>query len=213
MYLSKAIDNAIESNKDKFVKKQSYRDLLRVLNDTFNYKDLKIVIEKFEDFGHNEYSFSGLYDMVEDKKYIVLNLSKKHRKFEMSNAMFKDFKFLLSQVLQHESLHQCQWSHRPEEKEPCHVDFRDNGMGQSKEEERLYLSCVDEIEAYGHDIALEIKYFYPRTDPYKILRYMGRYKRLTSFFIYKKAFKGIDWNDIKKRLLRKTYDWVKNERI
>ena len=213
MYLSNTIDNAIEDNRDKFVCKQSYHDLLRVLNNTFNYKDLQIVIEKYEDFERNEYSLSGLYDMVEDKKYIVLNVSKKHRKFEMSSRMFKDFKFLLSQVVQHESLHQCQWSYRPEEKEPCHVDFRDNGMGQSIEEERIYLSCIDEIEAYGHDIALEIKHYYPKTDPLKVLRYVDRYKRITSFFIYKKAFKGIRWDNIKKRLLRKAFDWVKNERI
>ena len=207
MYLSTAIDNAIEDKRDKFVRKQSYRDLLSVLNNTFTYKDLKIVIEKYEEFDRNEYSLSGLYDMVEDKKYIVLNVSNKHRKFEMCNNMFKDFKFLLSQVVQHESLHQCQWSYRPEEKEPCHVDFRDNGMGQSKEEERKYLADIDEIDAYGHDIALEIKYFYPKSDPIKVLRYPSRYKKLTSFFIYKKAFKGVDWNDIKKRLIRRAYKW------
>ena len=214
MYLSKAIDNAIESNKHNFVRKQFYVELLDVLNNMLNeHKDLKVVIERFDDFDHNEYSFSGFYDMNEDIKYIVLNLSKKHRKFEMNTKMFKDFKFLLSQVIQHESIHQCQWSNRPEFKEPVTVDFRDNGMGMSKEEERIYLADMDEIDAYGHDIALEIKYFYPRTDPIKVLKYAERYKKLTSFFIYKKAFKGIDWNNIRKRLIRKTYDWIKNERV
>lgn len=210
MYLSTVIDSAIESNKNKFICRQSYRDLLCVIKDTFkDNKDLDIVIEKYDNFLCNEFSFGGLYDMYENKKYIILNLSKKHRKFEMCSKTFKDFKFLLSQVIQHESLHQCQWSYRPEEKEPVHVDFRDLGVGSSLKEERKYLSNVDEIEAYGHDIALEIKHYYPRTDPLKVLRYVDRYKRLTSFFIYKKAFKGIEWDNIKKRLLRKAYDWIK----
>ena len=194
MYLSASVDNLIEENKNNFVCKQSYCDLLHLFNKTFSsFRDLKVVIEKFDDFGHNEYSFSGFYDMFENKRYVVLNVSKKHRKFEISNPMWKDFKFLLSQVIQHETLHQCQWSYRPEEKEPVHVDFRDNGMGQSKAEERIYLSCIDEIEAYGHDIALEIKYYYPKTNPFKVLRYINKYKKITSFFIYKKAFKGIEW--------------------
>jgi len=209
VYLSNTINPLIDNNKDKFMRRQWYSDLLRTLSDTFkDLADTKFVIEKFDDFDRYEYSFSGFYDMSEDKKYIVLNLSKKHKKFEMNNKMFKDFKFLLSQVIQHESIHQCQWSNRPEFKEPVTVDFRDNGVGMSKEEERKYLADMDEIDAYGHDIALEIKYFYPKTDPLKVLRYPSRYKKITSYFIYNKAFKGIDWNNIKKRLIRKAYDWT-----
>ena len=210
MYLSGTLDSLIDSNKDKFIRRQWYSDLLRTFNDTFkDLKDTKFVIEKFDDFEQYSYSFSGFYDMNEDKKYIVLNLSRNHKKFEMNNRMFKDFKFLLSQVIQHESIHQCQWSHRPEFRDPVTVDFRDNGMGMSKEDERIYLSDMDEIDAYGHDIALEMKHYYPRTDPMKILRYPSRYKKLTSFFIYNKAFKGVNWNDIKKRLISKAYNWTK----
>ena len=210
MYLSNTINPLIDNNKDKFIRRQWYNDLLCTLSDTFkDFKDTIFVIEKFDDFEQYMYSFSGFYDMNENKKYIVLNLSKNHKKFEMNNKMFKDFKFLLSQVIQHESIHQCQWSTRPEYKEPITVDFRDNGMGMSKEEERTYLADMDEIDAYGHDIALEIKYFYPKSDPFKVLRYPSRYKKLTSFFIYKKAFKGVDWNNIKKRLIRRAYDWTK----
>jgi len=209
VYLSDTINPLIDNNKEKFIRRQWYSDLLRELSDTFkDFTDTKFVIEKFDDFEQYSYSFSGFYDMSEDKKYIVLNLSKKHKKFEMNNKMFKDFKFLLSQVIQHESIHQCQWSNRPEFKEPVTVDFRDNGAGMSKEEERTYLADMDEIDAYGHDIALEIKYFYPKTDPLKVLRYPSRYKKITSYFIYNKAFKGIDWNNIKKRLIRKAYDWT-----
>jgi hypothetical protein len=68
---------------------------------------------------------------------------------------------------------------------------------------------MDEIDAYGHDIALEIKHYYPRTDPLKILRYPTRYNKLTSFFIYNRAFKGVNWRDIKKTLIRKAYNWTK----
>ena len=208
MYLAETIDSLIDSKKDKLIRRQWYSHLLRELKNTFkNLKDTKFVIEKFDEFDNSMYSFTGFYDMHEDKKYIVLNLSRKHKKFEMNNKIFKDFKFLLSQVIQHESIHQTQWSFRPEHKDPVTVDFRDNGTGMSKKEERLYLSDVDEIDAYGHDIALEIKHHYPKTDPLKILRYPYRYKKLTSFFIYNRAFKGIDWNNIKKRLIRRAYKW------
>ena len=209
MYLSTTIDNAIEDNKSKFVCKQSYRNLLVVLNNTFDDKDLDIKIEKFDDFNHNEFSFTGLYDMYENKKYVVMNVSKKHKKFELSNKIFKDFKFLLSQVIQHESIHQCQWSYKPEEKEPVHVDFRDCGVGTSIKEEQLYLSNVDEIEAYGHDLALEITHFYPNSNPLHVLRYLNRYKKLSSFFIYKRAFKNIEWQKIKTKLLKHTYKWIR----
>ena len=210
MYLADTLDSLIDSNKDKFIRRQWYNDLLCTLKDTFkDLKDTNFVIEKFDDFEQYSYSFSGFYDMNEDKKYIVLNLSKKHKKFEMNKKMFKDFKFLLSQVIQHESIHQSQWSFRPEFKDPVTVDFRDNGMGMSKKEERIYLSDMDEIDAYGHDIALEMKHYYPRTDPLKILRYPFRYNKLTSFFIYNKAFKGVNWIDIKKRLIRRAYRWNK----
>ena len=208
MYLAETIDSLIDSKKDNLIRRQWYGDFLRELKDTFkSLKDIKFVIEKFDDFEQYSYSFTGLYDMNEDKKYIVLNLSRKHKKFEMNKKMFKDFKFLLSQVIQHESIHQSQWSFRPEFKEPVTVDFRDNGMGMSKKEERIYLSEMDEIDAYGHDIALEMKHYYPKTNPLKILRHPLRYKKLTSFFIYNKAFKGINWNDIKKRLIRRAYKW------
>ena len=210
MYLADTLDSLIDSNKDKFIRRQWYNDLLCTLKDTFkDLKDTNFVIEKFDDFEQYSYSFSGFYDMNEDKKYIVLNLSKKHKKFEMNKKMFKDFKFLLSQVIQHESIHQSQWSFRPEFKDPVTVDFRDNGMGMSKKEERIYLSDMDEIDAYGHDIALEMKHYYPRTDPLKILRYPFRYNKLTSFFIYNKAFKGVNCIDIKKRLIRRAYRWHK----
>ena len=210
MYLADTLDSLIDSNKDKFIRRQWYNDLLCTLKDTFkDLKDTNFVIEKFDDFEQYSYSFSGFYDMNEDKKHIVLNLSRKHKKFEMNSRMFKDFKFLLSQVIQHESIHQSQWSFRPEFKDPVTVDFRDNGMGMSKKEERIYLSDMDEIDAYGHDIALEMKHYYPRTDPLKILRYPFRYNKLTSFFIYNKAFKGVDWIDIKKRLIRRAYRWNK----
>ena len=212
MYLSNTINSLIDNNKDKLIRRQWYSDLLCNLKNTFkDLKDLKFVIEKFDDFDQYMYSFSGLYDMHENKKYIVLNLSRKHKKFEMNSKMFKDFKFLLSQVIQHESIHQTQWSFRSEHKDPVTVDFRDNGMGMSKKEERIYLSDKDEIDAYGHDLLLEIKHYYPRTDPLKVLRYPLKYKKLTSFFIYNKTFKGVDWINIKKRLIRRAYRWnIKN---
>ena len=52
MYLSNTIDSLIDSNKDKFIRKQWYSDLLHTLSETFKeFTDTEFVIEKFDEFG------------------------------------------------------------------------------------------------------------------------------------------------------------------
>jgi hypothetical protein len=81
-------------------------------------------------------------------------------------------------------------------------------MSSSNEEEKEYLADPDEIDAYGHDIAMEIKFFYPKQDPYEVLNKIGSKRKLWSYNYYKKTFKGDDWSHIKSRLLKKTYQWI-----
>ena len=113
---------------------------------------------------------------------------------------------LLSQVIQHETIHQLQYQHRD-----CHdiakLDFRD--LRGSLNEEREYLADKDEIDAYGHDIAMEIKYHYPGKDPYNILKNISKVRKLPSYNYYKQTFKTTKWSMVKKRLLKKTYNWIK----
>ena len=68
---------------------------------------------------------------------------------------------------------------------------------------------LDEIEAYAHDIALEILHHYPTMDPYAVLSSINRRRRLWSWNYYRDAFKySEDWSDVRHRLLKKTYQWL-----
>ena len=112
----------------------------------------------------------------------------------------------MSQVCQHETIHQLQWQNRESDEQPCTLDFRN--LTGSISEEKEYLSDIDEIDAYGHDIAMEIKYSYPNKDPYEILKTIDSRRKVWSYIYYKKTFKGDDWSNIKNRLLKKTYQWM-----
>jgi hypothetical protein len=77
------------------------------------------------------------------------------------------------------------------------------------QEEADYLSEFDEIDAYAHDIALEIVHYYPGTDRFEILRTINRRRFVYSWRLYKKTFRDCDdWSDIRHRLLSKVYRWL-----
>lgn len=208
MYLAGLIDNVLESKKDKLVGRSTYFYICDVLNRAFrNVEPFKFRFETYYDYGREDYSVSGIYDQDDDKKYIVLNFSKTCKTFTITPEKWKEFKFSVSQVCQHESIHQCQWSmvSDPSLKEVTgKLDFRMEQVNDDKE----YLADPDEIDAYGHDIAMEIKFYYPKKDPYDVLRNINKYKKLWSYNYYKKTFKGEDWTEIKHHLYKKTYKWI-----
>jgi hypothetical protein len=77
-------------------------------------------------------------------------------------------------------------------------------------EERIYLSDIDEIEAFAHDLALEMQFYYPGKKINDILSRPSRFRKLTTYKVYKRAFGKTDWSDIRKNLLKKTYKWLSN---
>lgn len=209
MYLAPKIDEVLESKKSKLIGRSKYYHVTSVLNRAFQkVEPFKFRYETYEDYGKDDYSVSGLYDMETDVRYIILNLPKDTKYLTLDEKRWSEFKFAISQVCQHESIHQCQWSFRSGyelEKEP--LEFR-NKSNEPVDELQLYLADPDEIEAYAHDIAMEIKFYYPKSNPYDVLKVVGRKKKLWSYMYYKKTFKGEDWSLIKKHLLKKTYRWL-----
>lgn len=207
MYLAGLIDSVLESKKSKLVGRSSYFYICSVLNSAFRNKEpFKFKYELFSNYKKDDYSISGIYDMDEDIKYIILNFSKNCKSLTIDSDSWKDFKFSVSQVCQHESIHQCQWSKviDPSLKVSSgKLDFR---MEQD-EDEKEYLSDPDEIDAYAHDIAMEIKFYYPKKDPYKVLSNLSKHKKVWSYNYYKKTFKGEEWNTIKCHLYKKIYKW------
>lgn len=207
MYLAKVIDRCFEDNRNKFKGFVSHRALIRRLNTTFKSLDnLKFKSVKYDDLDVNDYLIGGLYDQNTDIKYILINLSTYCDEIYFEDYMWSDFKFGISQTIQHEAIHQLQFQHRANRDESVKIDFRvrQEDLG----EEREYLSDMDEIDAYAHDIAMEIKYFYPRSDPYDILKTISYKRKLSAYRYYTKTFKGCDWSKIKRRLLLKTYKWI-----
>lgn len=208
MYLTTDIDNLLEDNKFRFMNESiTYKAMQRRLNKLFKKQhNVEFKIEKYDDFENDAISFSGIYDMFEEKTYIILNVSDHTDNIKVHKWEY--FKFLLSQCIQHEKIHECQWSFRSCD-EPCEKQWRESDK-RDINDERLYLSERDELEAYGHDIALEIKYFYPNSDPMYVLSNINNYKRITSWNYYKKTFKGVNWLSLKKILLKKAFYWIKD---
>ena len=207
MYLSKDIDRRFANNRLKYNGFVSYRALSTRLRNTFSGVDnLKFKIVRTEDLDVNEFSVGGLYDQKTNLKYIILNVSKYSDEMIFDIYLWKDFTFLVSQTIQHETIHQDQFKFRELCEEEITIDFRFTSLNTV--EDRYYLSDNDEIDAYAHDIAMEIKHFYPLSNPYDVLRSIGSKRKLPSFSYYKNTFKGCEWSDIKKRLLLKTYKWI-----
>ena len=208
MYLAPAIDQVLEDKKSKLLGRLTYYQIAGTLTRGYKKAEIpfKFRFETFDDYGPEDISVSGLYDMVEDIKYVVLNFPKQQKHYSVSNENWRDFKFAVSQVCQHETIHELQWQNRDTGGEPCTLDFRN--LTGSISEDKEYLADIDEIDAYGHDIAMEIKYSYPNKDPYEILKTIDSRRKVWSYIYYKKTFKGDDWSNIKNRHLKKTYQWM-----
>lgn len=208
MYLASKINEILDSKKHRLLGRPTYFYICDVLNRSFKkVEPFKFRYETYADFDREDYSVSGLYDMETDIKYVILNFSQKCKAFNLTEKNWQDFRFSISQVCQHELIHQCQWQHKDVsdyEHEP--LEFRTKS--ETKEEEQDYLLDPDEIDAYGHDIAMEIKYFYPKKDPYFVLRNLNRYRKIWSYKYYKDTFKGEDWFDVRKDLYKKIYKWI-----
>lgn len=209
MYLAKTINDILESKKNKLIGRSSYFYICDVLTRAFrSVEPFKFKFETYREYDKEDYSVSGIFDAEKNVRYIVLNFPTSCKTFNLKPSKWKDFKFAISQVCQHEAIHQCQWLARGgdyvlnQEK----LDFRN--IEGTIEEEQLYLADPDEIDAYGHDIAMEIKYFYPKKDPIVVLSNINRHRKLWSYVYYKKTFKNEDWSQIRNRLIKKTHRWL-----
>lgn len=209
MYLSKEIERRLIDNKSKLTGFITYRALVRRLNSIFkDYGDLKFKVVKYDDLDVNECLVGGLYDQLLNQKYIIFNVSMYSDEVNIEDWMWSDFKFNISQTIQHETIHQQQSQHRPYIEEPIKIDFR--VVRGTTEEDRDYLADLDEIDAYAHDIAMEIKHHYSHMDPFHVLSTISYKRKLASYKFYSKTFKGCDWSNIKRRLLLKTYKWIEH---
>ena len=208
MYLASKIDAALELAKADIFKCLPYHRVVSCLNAAFSDKSLKFHYEKYDQIDKNDYSIGGLYDMEENVRYIILNLSSKSNTLEVNPDNWIDLKFFLSQTIQHESIHQIQWTNRNFSDSETTLDFRSMGSLDWTADDKFYLADKDEIEAYAHDIAMEIKHNYPHRDPVDVLQHIGSTRKVWSYNCYRRTFKTDDWTKIRTHLLRKAYKWI-----
>jgi hypothetical protein len=71
-----------------------------------------------------------------------------------------------------------------------------------------YFAMVEEIDAYAHDLAMEICFNYPHMPPRDILKNINHCDGLETWKIYKKYFRKARWLHVRNELLRKTYRWL-----
>lgn len=127
----------------------------------------------------------------------------------------KRLRHRVAQCLQHELIHKSQYSHRD-----AHyishdiikrVGFHTPKRVSKKQLETIeYLTDRDEIDSYAHDIAYEIKLYYPHIASRSILRTIMQRRYLDSMKFYTKGFKGMEWNKVRKKLLGRIYKWLPN---
>lgn len=157
------------------------------------------------------FATSGVYDVSKKRRpiEIMLYFNADVQRFNFTKAAWRDFRFLISSVLQHELIHKQQYINRPIQGNDVCL-YYDIKAGEHSDKPYMdYLAELDEIDAYAHDIAMEIKEYYPSIDPYKVLATINQRKKVWSWNHYKETFKDSeDWSDVRNRLLKKTYLWL-----
>lgn len=139
---------------------------------------------------------------------IELCFSKERNHIYFTEKRKARFLFLLNQTLQHELVHKMQFKDKGGDKFYSHHFYFSQGKSFSNPKRLEYLAIVEEIEAYAHDLAMEIKYYYPFEDPDEVLLNLDDYKLLFTWRVYRRAFKGARWNHVREELLQKTHTWL-----
>jgi hypothetical protein len=161
------------------------------------------------------YTFSGYYETERKKNAIVLSvhLNPSKRTFKFTKQNYNGMIFMFSQIAQHEFIHESQFYFRPDQAERKVRVYHSDKISKKRLEQIEYLREWCEIEAYAHDIAMEINYYYGNMNPSTVIKHIDKHTKLYSYMFYKRAFKGTDWNRLKKSLLRKIWRWIPSAQV
>lgn len=212
MYLAPRINRRIAALRSELRGSVPLETVLELVQTALKPFGIRVYCIPDDTLTRPDFICSGTYDFNKKRQPIdiVLHFNQGNRCFNFTTQSWRRFSFLLSQVVQHELIHKCQYSHRQAIENGGSTLYYDIKAGEKSDKEHMdYLAEFDEIEAYAHDIALEILHHYPDTDPYDVLRNINRRRRLWSWNFYRAAFKySEDWSDVRHRLLKKTYLWL-----
>lgn len=203
MLLAKRISKRLEKLQDQLtgLKVISYKELRDIINETVKPFDATAKLIK-EDMPHNDIGIGGCFEAHKSRCPITIEIyvSKHRNKVTLSNFLIRETLFAIFQSLSHESIHKFQYRNRSNTPAIWFLTLDDE---QPMTEHQTYLAEIDEIDAYGHDIAIELVHRYPKS-------YMDQLRNAhmmtpISWLMYLDAFKGTEWTDIKHRLLKKTF--------
>jgi hypothetical protein len=198
-------------NSLKFEGAVKYRDIRQQLQRVLRPWAVRVRLFLDESIDDETFACSGCFDTTAEKRPIEVILHFNHHlnDFSFTDRSFKDFKFLVSQVLQHELIHQYQYTQRPTAARQSCLYFDIKAGVKSDKEHMDYLAELDEIDCYAHDIAMEIREFYPRLQPQQVLANINSRRKLWSWRYYRSTFKhSPDWSEVHNRLLKKVYQWL-----
>lgn len=185
-----------------------HEELRSIIHDTFKPFGAKTVIVK-ADVPKNALAIGGYFEphRIRQPITIELFLSERFDKIRLNKRDLPDTLFVLFQTICHELIHKYQYQHRDPNMVIWYCELDDHA---DMTEEQVYLAEMDEIDAYAHDIALELMRFYPKT--YMDEMHWPNPAVVTSWGMYKAAFEGTEWSDIRKQLLKKVYQHAINIR-
>lgn len=190
------------------------RTLRRILNENFRSLGVRTCIVEHPDmlkspFLKSSFSVSGCFHF--DKRPMPITVSVRVRSKEslhLNKNQMNRMIFLVAQTVQHEYLHKLQCRKKPDiDKQDVKVYYSDR-LSKARVDEILYLSDPIEVDAYARDMAMEIVHYYPHLGIREAMRSIPSLKKVSSFKHYVKAFKGTDWEILRRTLFKKTWKWL-----
>jgi hypothetical protein len=211
MYLAEKIDRRLLELESKWTGRMRKSTIVRQLQEAVKPFGAIVLWEKSAKIKAHDYWIKAFFywNRRNQPVEVIWEFSAKSPYFDWNKVNVRHTLFLLSQALQHELIHKSQFAPRDSDhyKFDFYLPINHRKTGAAKEHLE-YLSMFDEMDTFGHDIAMEIKYHYPRHDPYEVLRTIEKRKLLTSWGYYKKAFKGLKWKAVHDRVLKNAHKWL-----
>ena len=215
MYIASKLHKQMDlrfSSDEIIGKTLSYADVSKALNGILRPLGASIRVVRCSTLNtaRDIFDFSGYFDIQKkrNKIRITLHVPKNRDSITITKSAYNRLRFHFSQVVQHEFIHLSQFSFRPEQAERKIKVYHSHKLSKQQVDEIEYLREWCEIEAYAHDIAMEINYFYPNRKPHAVINRIDNFTKLYSYKKYKEAFKSTEWNRLRTSLLRKCWKWI-----
>jgi hypothetical protein len=154
-----------------------------------------------------QFMISGSFNPSRKHRPITINIhvAPTRKKIVFGRKGMNRLFFLVSQTIQHEAIHRRQERTRPNSSLSSVAITTNKRMSIHRANDISYFSAADELESHAHDIAMEIRYFYPHLSMKSANKKINSLSRLTSFRAYCRAFRGIKWTQIRSVLLQEVW--------